>query len=539
MEGTLFTELNENLWLSFEEALFPSDSTAHFSSSFFKKSAKVVALSPALILSSGLSVIEKISRYAISKIKGNSSDSISNFSEILKDSTKWKHLGDVGDRISLNPPGYKDQNFLWGVASCTYQDSGFDNCPNSQWADWEKKILEGNNQSKKSIDLFSIYQHNPKFIVEKLNQLGVNSFRTSLEWSQIEPSPGTYNQEALDIYINLFKVLKDHGIEPMVTLHHFSEPKWFHEIGSFENEQNISHFINFASFVYPKITQIYKGDPLVKWICTINEPSIEAFSRYVRGAYSPGVKLSFSRAANFLKGALKAHFAVYKKLKTLNSNAQIGFTHQYLKFEAGNPLVLPITRPLTSLINDVVLGVFREKAFSLKVPLICNIEEKFEENDVQSDFIGVQFYTRPIISLTGSISQNYEEAMTQMPFREDPAGLYEAITETHQASKLPIIVTENGISTTSDLQRERYLTRALFALKKAEEDLPEGVLKGYYLWSFVDNLEWDLGMKPQAFGAFSSTEGENGLEMDLEPKRGIGIYKKIIDAWKNIYSKAA
>jgi beta-glucosidase/6-phospho-beta-glucosidase/beta-galactosidase len=70
-------------------------------------------------------------------------------------------------------------------------------------------------------------------------------------------------QEALDVYINLFKILKDHGVEPMVTLHHFSEPSWFHDLGSFEKEQNILCFLNFASFVFPSLTQTYKNAPLV------------------------------------------------------------------------------------------------------------------------------------------------------------------------------------------------------------------------------------------------------------------------------------
>ncbi len=93
--------------------------------------------------------------------------------------------------------------------------------------------------------------------------------------------------------------------------------------------------------------------------------------------------------------------------------------------------------------------------------------------------------------------------MTQMPFCEDPEGLYEAIIETHKAYKAPVIVTENGISTHDDKQRERYLIRALYATERAAKVISEENLLGYYLWSFADNFEWDMGMKPQAFGAFT------------------------------------
>jgi beta-glucosidase len=115
--------------------------------------------------------------------------------------------------------------------------------------------------------------------------------------------------------------------------------------------------------------------------------------------------------------------------------------------------------------------------------------------------------------------------MTLMPFREDPAGLFEAITKSYDAFNIPVIVTENGISTASEDQRDRYLSRALYAVKKAEEQLPNGVLKGYFLWSLIDNLEWDLGMKPQAFGAFSAKKTQQGLEFEDNPKRG-GFIKK-------------
>jgi len=158
---------------------------------------------------------------------------------------------------------------------------------------------------------------------------------------------------------------------------------------------------------------------------------------------------------------------------------------------------------------------------------------------VKSDFIGVQFYTRPIISLIGSVAQHAGESMTQMPFREDPAGVYEAIVDTYKATNTPVIVTENGISTHSDEQRNRYMQRALYSLKIAEQDLPPGAVQGYYQWSLVDNLEWDLGMEPQAFGAFEAIKTLEGYKMADKPKPGMTTYQKVLEAWHRVHERIA
>jgi beta-glucosidase len=538
----MFIGANDWLWSEFEQNALPpaSDAQYYYIKSFFN-GGKVGLLTPFALGVSALVTIEKTILCAYNFFTRAKEQKSVTFKDVLKDSSKWKELKDIEQSLESHPPAMNNPQFLWGSASCTYQDSGYKHCPDSQWHLWEKKTLPLNNQSKKSLDLYNIYKTNPMFIVEQLKKLGLNSYRTSIEWSHIEPKPGKYDCAALKVYIDFFKCLKENSIEPMVTLHHFSEPKWFHDLGSFEKEQNIRHFVNFAAFVYPELTSDFKKEPLVKWICTINEPSIEAFSRYVRGAYSPGVKFNFSKAGAFIQGAMKAHFTVYKELKELNSSPEIkiGFTHQYLKFQAGNPLVIPATRYLTALINDTVLNVFKNKQFSLKVPLMCNQEVVFDAEDVKSDFIGVQYYTRPIISLTGSITQNSEEKMTQMPFREDPAGLYEAIVDTYHATQTPIIVTENGISTHSDEQRNRYMQRALYSLQQAEQDLPQGAVQGYYQWSLVDNLEWDLGMEPQAFGAFAAEKTRDGYKMADNPKPGMTTYQKVLTAWNRMQEKLA
>lgn len=417
------------------------------------------------------------------------------FSLVCKDSRNWEQLGSLEEKTSLSDLE------LFGVGTCTYQDSGLEHCPDSQWALWEEACLPEENRTGKSANLFSLYstEAGRDAIIQRLKKLNVNSYRFSVEWSQIEPQEGVFCEEPLKVYVELCKALRRANIIPMVTLHHFSEPLWFHQKGSFEEEDNIAYFVRFAEYVYPSLTKDFNGEPLVPLFCTINEPSIEAFSRYVRGAFSPGVMMSWESAGKFLKGALTAHNLVYDSLKQKpnGSKIRIGFTHQRLKFEATSFLISPVTEYITYLVNDVTLNCFKTGRFTYKIPLSCSIDEPLQ---LKGDFIGLQYYVRPLIGFTGPTS--YYEDMTLMPFHEDPEGIYEAIQEVSEATKLPIIITENGISTKDPEQRRRYLERSLYTVSKAREDFGKDILIGYYGWCFCRNGEWDMGMNPQDFGFY-------------------------------------
>lgn len=140
----------------------------------------------------------------------------------------------------------------------------------------------------------------PSITVREEVQISLNT----IEWSQIEPQEGVWDETILQIYLNLCVHLRNQRIAPMITLHHFSEPLWFHERGSFENEENHEAFIHFSEKIFLLFTKSYRDQPLVEYFCTINEPAVDAFSRFIRGSFSPGIILSFRRAAKFLKGEL-------------------------------------------------------------------------------------------------------------------------------------------------------------------------------------------------------------------------------------------
>lgn len=507
------THFHNRIWFDIESRLIPSSDGSYYSEIFH--AVPLIIEFPAGVAVSCIETVNKI----LSCISNLLRSPVSNedFSHVLQDARAWEKLGNIESEITL---GRENPDFLFGVATCTYQDSGSVHCPSSQWAFWEKSLPE-HNHSGKSADLFEYYktERGCEKITNALRELGVNSYRFSIEWSQIEPQEGVWDEAVLQVYLNFCLHLRNQQITPMITLHHFSEPLWFHKKGSFEKEENHEAFVRFSEKIFLLFTKSYQGRPLVEYFCTINEPAIDSFSRFVRGSFSPGIILNFSRAARFLKGALRAHVLTYERLKKqAPESVKIGLVHQYLRFIPSNLWIFPITYYLTRLVNEVALDFFRTGTFVFKMPFV---HVRGSMPSPKTDFCGLQYYTRPYIGIFGSTSPS--SPMTQMPFREDPEGIYEASVQVYQSFKVPIIVTENGISTHNEEQRSRYLIRSLYALNKSTAEIGIENLLGYYLWSFSDNFEWDMGLTPQAFGAFT---------IDKKLKEGARVYTRIIRTWK-------
>ncbi len=414
-----------------------------------------------------------------------------------QDSRHW-------ETIDVSKPSLPE-GILKGVATCDYQYLGMNGAPNSQWVDYEKKFLP---ESKRSTRLPPCWE--PDKIVELIKKLNVNTFRFSVEWSNIEPELGKWNEKALDRYVELCKKLKAAGIEPFVTLHHFSEPKWF----NFEKAENIPHFVKFSEKVAEKL------GPYVTYWNTINEPGVYSFMGYILGQFPPKIQ-SPHLAGTVLRNMLQAHCEVYEKLKGMNPKSQIGIAHQALKFVpywSWIPFDRIFCHYLTRITHETIMKFFETGKYEWKLPFSTKVF--WEKRDVQNynDFFGVQAYTRSL-NFFGMPTCYSSEMMTGMPFREDPAAIFEASKECAQRTKKPIIITETGIYPRSDEQRKRFLERNVYAISQ----LPNhGVnLKGVCFWSLYKNFEWQMGMGPD-FGLLRQVGNGN----DFELHRGAEAVKK-------------
>ena len=170
--------------------------------------------------------------------------------------------------------------FLWGTATAAHQVEGGN--INNQWWDWEQqpgRIYNGDCSG----DACGWWR-DAEPDLDRAAALGQNAHRLSIEWSRIEPRDGVFDDAALARYRELLEALRQRGLEPMVTLHHFTNPRWLEECGAWLHPDTPRRF---ARFVARAVAAL--GDLCQLW-CTINEPIVYAAQSYLRGGWPPGVK---------------------------------------------------------------------------------------------------------------------------------------------------------------------------------------------------------------------------------------------------------
>ena len=199
------------------------------------------------------------------------------------------------------------QNFLWGAATSAYQVEG--NNINADWWPWEKKV--GHENSGVACRHYESYEQD--FDIAK--SLHHNAHRLSIEWARIEPEEGKFSEKELKHYVDVISALRARNIEPMVTLHHFTNPVWFAESGGWENRRSVERFARYGDAVIRALAK-----HVHYWI-TINEPTIYASHAYLFGWWPPQAKSYRKTKAvydNFVSAHIQAHrliHQIYKDLK--------------------------------------------------------------------------------------------------------------------------------------------------------------------------------------------------------------------------------
>ena len=391
---------------------------------------------------------------------------------------------------------YFPNNFMWGTATAAHQVEG--NNTNNNWYNWEyqkdsngKSRIHNNDKSGIAANHWNLYKND----IGLMNDLGVKYYRFSVEWSKIEPEIGVIDEEALEHYRNVCNALIDSGLTPVITLHHFTHPMWFENLGGFEKEENIKYFIQFSEIVFNRLSDIV---PI--W-CTINEPAVYVSQGYFNGVFPPGKKDPLL-AGNVLKNLLNAHVRVYRHLKTLpnGNHVQIGLVKNITQFD-------PLRRwhildwYFSGILNDVFtnssLNLLSTGEFDFYLPGMANISHKNSDAINSLDFIGLNYYSR--MHVKGHLStvapftfelRPEEDIQTDMPYAIYPEGFYRAVKTISKLS-VPIIITENGIADHKDDRRDLFIKRYLYALYRSMKDGYD--IRGYFYWSLMDNFEWAEG----------------------------------------------
>lgn len=386
----------------------------------------------------------------------------------------------------------RDPSFLWGVAVSAHQTEG-GNERNDWWA-WEQLPgkIRGGARSASACLSWDRFEED----LDLAAALALNSYRLSLEWSRVEPEPGRYDDSALAHYRAVLEGCRARSLAPMVTLHHFTNPRWFAALGGWEERTNLPHFERFARLAGERF-----GDLVDHWI-TVNEPEVYGFYGYVSGIWPPGVT-DRSRALRVIANMLEAHALAARALRESDRAdadqdgraAWIGAAKHWVLLDPRRSW-WPLDRLAASLQHQVFnVAVVRALAggpIDLSIPGARSIRRDGDVMRGSSDFLGVNYYTRWLVTLTGKDPRSPKPGapVNDLGWEIHPEGLERALTECSRFG-LPLVVTENGIADAADRWRPDFIRRSLAALRRA---VGAGLdVRGYFHWTLVDNFEWADG----------------------------------------------
>jgi beta-glucosidase len=397
-------------------------------------------------------------------------------------------------------------DFMIGAATAAHQVEG--NNVNSDF--WTMEHLPGTMYKEPSLDAVDHY-NKYKEDIQLLVNAGLNTYRFSIEWARIEPDKGTFDENEIEHYRQVLEFCHQNNVTPIVTLHHFSSPKWLISEGGWESESTIEYFGNYSRFVVSKLGH------LIPYICTINEANIgkqiaKIMKRMMAGANKKSVNKQESVDVQVgLNVDLKASFEQYNQALGEAFGIDPKNVHTFISPQTDNGELIimkchEVARTVIKEINPnikvgITFSLYDHQALPGGEPFV----EKEQHEDFlnylpfiqEDDFLGVQNYSRKIHGPDGVVQPDENTRVTKMGYEYYPEALGNVIRFVSKHWDKPIIVTENGISTDHDEDRVEFIERALVGVYQCIE---EGInVRGYTYWSLLDNFEWQLGYA-QTFG---------------------------------------
>ena len=396
----------------------------------------------------------------------------------------------MGDEVRRLFP----EEFLWGAATSSHQVEG--NNVNNDWWDWEQlpgKIAHG-DKSGDACDQYNRYRQD--FAMAR--DLGHNAHRLSLEWSRIEPAEGRFERGAIEHYRDVLGTLKSFGMATMVTLHHFTNPRWLAAKGGWARPEVVGLFERYSRHVAEQL-----GDLVDFWV-TINEPMVYATHGFLFGLWPPEKKsivLAFRVAKNLAKAHSRAYHAIHEVLGARGRRPMVGIAKNMMVFDPKNPasrLDRMVAEKLDRIFNRAFLDALATGVVAFPVVL----RETDPKVAKTQDFIGVNYYSRTLAAfclrkpqmLFMDVSVKEDAEKNSLGWEVYPEGIYRILMSVKEYG-LPVYITENGIATTDDRQRERFIVAHLREVARAIADGAD--VRGYFHWSLIDNFEWKEGFTPR------------------------------------------
>jgi len=335
------------------------------------------------------------------------------------------------------------ENFYWGTAASAYQvEGGIRN----NWSEAGEKFDAGN-----ACDHYNRYAED----FDLAKSMNNNAHRLSIEWARIEPVEGMFNQVEIEHYRNVLLALQKRGLEPFVTLYHWTYPVWFGEKGHWLNIGAPQYFARFVE----KIVGEYKN--LVKFWVTVNEPNIYTAHSFLRGNWPP-FKKSFFVTQQVVRALIESHKQSYKLIHKIVPGAQVGIANNNTNFKG-------------------ILKYFSDDYWN---------HQFFRAIEHHQDFLGLNYYFSN--SIFDVVLRPREKS--DLNWKIEPKGIYSVLKGLKRYNK-PIYITENGLADARDEKRAKFIIDHLNWTHKA---IAEGIdVRGYFYWSLLDNFEWDKGFEPR------------------------------------------
>lgn len=398
--------------------------------------------------------------------------------------------------------------FVLGAATSSHQtEGGLDN----DWTQWEQGTfpdgrphIRDNQQSGLAARSWDLWPQD----VQALESLGANGYRLSVEWSRLEPRPGEWNAAAAAKYREMLVALRAKGIQPFVTVFHFTLPRWLSDRGGWESPEALDAFAAFSRRCGTEF-----GDLVDGWV-TLNEPNVYALFGYATGQWPPGIQ-DMKRATHVFATLLRAHARAAEALRasdTVDADGdglatQIGLAHHVVLLQpaSSSPLDAAIAAGSDDYANESVPRAALTGRIQLSVPGVVELDETVEGLKGSFDFLGLNYYYRIYVRADlGEVSLSHlyvpkGHTLNDLGGEVYSEGLYRTLKR-YGGYPWPIYVTENGVADADDKLRPDFLRSNIYGIEQA---IGDGIdVRGYFYWSLIDNFEWAEGFAGR-YGLYS------------------------------------
>lgn len=408
-------------------------------------------------------------------------------------------------------------DFMWGVATAAFQVEGSCDCDGKGESIWDvfsakRGKIKNGDKPHMACDFYKRYKDD----IDLIKQLGIPNFRFSISWPRILPQGiGEINQLGIDHYNAVIDYCLSQGIEPWVTIYHWDLPQALEAKGGWPNREIVNWFSE-----YVRICAKSFGDRVKHWM-VMNEPSAFTGAGYFLGIHAPG-RIGLGNFLPAIHHAILSMAAGGRILREMLPDAKVGttFSCSYIEPKSDKPRDVSAANRVDTLLNRLYIEPTLGLGYPVDdLPVLKKMSKYIKPGDMEQmkfdfDFIGVQLYTREIVSyslLTPYLHANIVKAknrnvdeLTDMGWEVYPPAIYETLKMFNTYSGVKqIYITENGAAfpdevingKVHDPQRTAYLQQYLKQILKAKN---EGLkVSGYFVWTLTDNFEWAEGYNPR------------------------------------------